>query len=152
VSSGEVSSCCWGGSNNYSIEEDSIVCKAVSSLPIIGVIPYLLKELSLARQIKMAVNREMSGSSVEIKKVIRLIEVKNHYKVAAIIQVVLIIALLATLMGVGILHNTIPLSVGGASIAVLMSILAVHGYRIHHNREVKAELNSKGMRRKLEVK
>ncbi len=132
-----------GGTDGYLIGEDSTFRKAISCIPVLGVVMALFNEFSLAEKIR---------TEVKIERAFRLIDVKNHYKMAGMIRELLFIAIITTLMATGVLRGTIPLAIGGVSIAVIIGVLALHGYRIRHNKQLIEEIAQHGVRQDMEVK
>jgi len=90
----------------------------------------LFNEISLNKKITIA------AAAGNVPQTVRLIEVKNHYKVSAIIRGLLSIAIIVTLVAIGILGCVNALV--GATFCI--GNAAIFMYAIHHNRKITEKL------------
>src|SRR5262245_49283043 len=76
---------------------DSILTKVIAAIPVVGVIMQIWTETEMSTPISEAVRYR------EKERTIRLIESKNHYKIAGIVRDVLTIAALVTIVALNLL-------------------------------------------------
>lgn len=102
------------------IPEDSIYRKILACIPLLGIIPTVINERSLATKIK---------TTLEPTRLIKLISVKNDYKIASIARILITVALIVSAAAYGVFSGM------GLVTAILGCCLAVHAYSIHKNKQ-----------------
>lgn len=80
------------------IEENSTLMKVLSCIPVIGILPFVIQDRSLALKISLA-------SEAEVHRLVELITVKNQYKVIAGVRGLLNIALVVAGLAFGVLST-----------------------------------------------
>ena len=126
------------------IEADNIICKVIACMPFIGFAAYCVSVNSLDVDLAKTVDRS---------RTIKLVEVRNHYKIATIIQTVILIAMIATFMATGILRAAAAdLSIGGVCMGVLVGAAAYNVYLIRCNHKLIDEITSTGTRKGMEFR
>ena len=123
-------------SAKHSIDEDSFVRKAAACVPMLGIISSFFNETSL----HLKINSTFLLGTKDVT--LRQIEVKNHYKIASIIRETICIAIIVTLMAIGILHGKTPLTIGGVCMGVFAGIIAWHAHAIRHNKRLMSQLDT----------
>ncbi len=93
----------------FEIEEDSVLCKALSCIPLLGAIPALIQFSSLSDKINQEVVRPGG-----IRRCIELRKVRNDYMQASIVNGLLSVAIAGSLLyfGIFIMIGAQLLSVG----------------------------------------
>jgi hypothetical protein len=131
------------------IEENSLLTKALSYIPLIGIIPSVIQQNSLANKI---------SSTRESPKLIELINVKNQYKIASTVRILLTAALIIVGIAFGILSGPLafgmigsPLLSGTISTILLTGVVGFNIYGIHQNNKFINELRSTGFREGVRV-
>jgi hypothetical protein len=112
------------------IAEDSALFKIISCIPLLGIIPSMLMELSLAEKITKTDDAE---------HLIRLITIKNSYKEAQVVRNLITMALMVAAFATGILG---PL--GLILAAVHAGLAGTKAHRINQNKEVISHLKRNG--------
>ena len=129
--------------NAYTYPEDSIWRKLLSCIPIIGIVPTAINERSLKKKITTADQH---------KKVIKCINIKNHYKGCSIIRQSLTVALVSSIALMA-LSPAIGIGVLVAAGVIGGSFIAYNAYALHKNRELVQELEkNKPLSEALKVK
>lgn len=100
----------------FDIEEDALIEKFLACIPVVGIFVQLTNEVSLATQIERTLNPA---------HVIQLIDVKNDYKIAGIVQKVLTLAILTA----AVFFNLFPI-VGGLLTGVISETTALGCFTI----------------------
>lgn len=110
------------------IAEDSLLRKIIACIPLLGIISSVKNELSL----KGAINENKDP-----QRIIRRIEVKNHYKIASIMRELLTLALVVAIVASGILSVGTNISIGIIVTAAVITacFVGVYGYKIHQNKQ-----------------
>lgn len=126
------------------IEENSLLMKALSYVPLIGFISSLIQERSLANKIFI---------TAEAPRLVELINVKNQYKIANAVRNLLTAALIVAGIAFGIFSGPLafgiigsPLLSGTISTILLTGVAGLNVYKIHQNNAVINELQSTGVR------
>ena len=114
------------------IEEHSPLLKAISLIPLIGIIPSFFQEISLAKKIKQSSN---------VLRVIELINIKNEYKVANVGRNLITAALILNAIGLGIIRASATFLA-----FVHIGVAGLHIYLINQNKQVVKELQKSGPR------
>lgn len=127
-------------SQSILIEENSAVMKAISCIPLLGLIPSYIQESSLERKIT---------NTLGAPRAIELINVKNQYKAANVIRNLLSAALTIAGIAFGILSGT--LVSGAVSIVIFTGLAGLYIYEIKHNNKIITDLQSTGIRPGIRV-
>jgi hypothetical protein len=109
------------------IPEDSLLRKIAACIPILGIVSSVMNELSLKESIR------------EIEKpirIIRRIEVKNHYKIASVVRELFTLAIAVAAVAGGVFSSSIGLGVVIAASAITALFVGIYGYKIYQNREL----------------
>lgn len=114
----------------FRIEEDSVLWKALSGIPVIGLGISHIQQTSLTDQVYTAPN---------MPSLIKLIEVKNDYKIATIVGSVITTALIVAGVASGILAV-------GFLIAAAMPLISmgITIYQLHMNNQTINHLKIQG--------
>lgn len=117
---------------NSPIKENSLIYKILSVLPALGIIPQLIAE-------KLLMCSAKTTSDLAIPRFIKIIEVKNHYKICGIIRSMLTIAGIIVCLALGIFSpwTLIP-------VAVLAAWTVLDIVNLNHNRQILADLHENG--------
>ncbi len=110
---------------NFHIEKDTACWKTLSTLPFVGLLPYFICNFELVQEIEKETNPA---------RVIRLIEVKNHFITASMISSLLALVLVVVGVAAGILTGGIPFMIALPIATGLVIGISLH--RIIHNRDV----------------
>lgn len=102
------------------IPEDSFWKKLLCCIPVIGILPTVYFESTLRKKITGSSNRE---------RIIKLITVKNDYKIASMVRESLTIALLVTAVVFKIFAAFSPMSIVSFAIEGMLLGYHVHCYR-----------------------
>lgn len=105
------------------IPEDSIYRKLLACIPIIGAISTFFNERSLSAKIMC---------SYDPDRIVRLINVKNDYKIASIIRELLSLTTIVTRVAL----SHLSLSVGIGTGIALIGCIAFHAYGIYKNKQI----------------
>jgi len=126
-------------SKDFNFPEDSKILKGLACLPVLGSIITIIAQSSL--------NKKIEASEIDRARIIKLVEIKNHYKVSTIICGILNIAILATCIALCILNHLLAgVIIGGVCIGINVLGIGLAAYRRHKNEEVIAELREHGIR------
>lgn len=109
------------------IPEDSIYRKLLACVPLIGIIPTVINEGSLRKKI--------TATSTSPNQLVKLITIKNHYKIASIVRKILTVALVVAVIGQKVLI---------ASAVVGTAFIAHYAYNIYKNRQIIKVLQTGG--------
>lgn len=120
------------------IEENSLLMKVISYIPLIGIIPAFIQEVSLA-------NKIFNTSATEVPRVIELINIKNQYKIASAVRNLLTAALIVAGTAFGILGGALVSS--AVPTVTLIGLAGLHIYKMSQNNKLITELQSTGFRR-----
>lgn len=121
----------WGAIFTYVdyIPEDSIYRKLLACIPIIGIIPAFINERSLSEKIT---------KTKDNARIIKLINIKNHYKISSIIRESLSVALVVVSVALAILGSST-----GVGIAMIGGCcIAFHAYEIYKNKQLIKDLQT----------
>lgn len=83
---------------------------------------------------------------MDVGRLIKLIEVKNHYKIGAMVHQLLVIAIFTTLIATGVIHGVAGITIMGVLIAVILGALGYNLYKFYQNRQIVNELRATGFR------
>lgn len=111
------------------IPENSIILKAISCVPIVGILAQLFSELSIVARIE----------GQNIPRLIELIDIKNDYKIAGIIRTSVECALAIACMVFEIFEISIILPL------VSCACIFLHVYNLTHNQAIIAQIQNQGM-------
>jgi hypothetical protein len=114
------------------IPEDSIYRKLLACIPIIGVIPSIINQGSLRKTITQ---------TKESARLVKLISIKNQYKISSIIRQLLSVALIVAGVSLTILCGPIGIVTG----IMIGSCTAFDAYGIHKNKQILDELQANGL-------
>lgn len=117
----------------FAIQENSILLKAISCIPIFGIIISASQEISLIEKIK---------HTDKAPRLIELIQIKNEYKAANITRNLLQAAFVVT----GIALGFFSCGLGASMTGVFLALSGIHAYTIYQNTRVINELQSTGFR------
>lgn len=118
---------------DFFIPSDQMCKKIRAGIPFLGFIQAYLSERALARAIEVEFNPE---------RLIRLIEVKNEFKVATIINGLLSIALMVGLVAAGILTGGIAFNIVAPLSAAFIFSFGLH--QILYNQNVIEDIKLTG--------
>jgi hypothetical protein len=122
----------------FIVQEDSTLMKVFSCIPILGMIPSMIQEVSLANKAGLLANRA---------QLLEVIKVKNQYKVANIIRNVLDIALIVAGIALGIISRVLGVFL---IILTVVNVLNIAD-RIAYNKTVINELQIRGFRPRMKI-
>lgn len=114
------------------IKENSTFLKAISCVPVVGIVVSLFQEISLGRKIT---------ETKDPAKLIELMELKNQYKFANAVRNLLTSVLIVAGIAFGYLNGTFAVSAG-----LYIVFAGLHIYRINQNNQLINELRSTGFR------
>jgi hypothetical protein len=83
----------------FTIPEDSIFRKAVTCIPFLGVAFQIANDLSIQNK---CFTYTHSGTPIDNNRLIYMLNVKNHFNVAFLVQTILTIACMAAVVALGI--------------------------------------------------
>ena len=125
-------------SNNYHSPdlplENATFLKAITCIPLLGALFSFFPEMTLAQEIN---NTETSDTS----RLIKLINIKNQYKAAAVVSYLLATALVVTAIALHILPIVGPV----IGISIWLGLAGLEIFKIYHNKKVLNELQSTGL-------
>jgi len=110
------------------IWEDSAILKSLCCVPVIGIIPGIIIERSINRQLRQA-------SAVDSAKLIKLIDIKNDYHACGLVRDILFTAaVIVTRIALGVLPRHIIFIPVLTLFAIGLTALRV--YVLHHNQKI----------------
>ena len=112
--------------NPTTIEEDNVIFKALTCVPVVGVFVSLFQQNDLSQQMR---------STNDQNRLIQLIEVTNDYKIASIVRDVILLAMIVASFATGIFS---PLGLITAALFITLIVFQVK--QIHHNDQMIAQL------------
>lgn len=127
--------------STLAIKEDSILLKAISCIPVVGVVFSLFQETSIADKITQ---------TSDPTRAIELINLKNQYKIANVVRNLFTAALIATGIALGILSGSFAF--GAVLISAHVGMAGINICQIHQNNQVVNELQTTGFRMGMQVK
>jgi hypothetical protein len=120
----------------FSIEEDSVILRAVACVPIIGTVVSLRIETSLNEKMKIEKNEST---------VIELLEIKNQYKVANMIRNLITIAVVVSLLASRIIPLTIANeALAGGCVGILVAAAGISFHQRNVNMKTIREIQTTG--------
>lgn len=114
-------------------EEDSIWRKLLACIPAIGIIFSVVNEKSLKDKITNANTPE---------RVVELIKIKNHYKIASIVRSILTVVLAVSVLALGFFSVGLSVTAGIGITAFKGSCAVYYSYSLHKNRQLIEELEA----------
>lgn len=127
---GEICTCI-----DIAIPEDSIYRKLLACIPIMGIIPTVINERSLRKKITQ---------TKDVTSLVKLISIKNHYKISSIIRESLSFALVAS-VALKILGAATGIGMIMASGIIVGNCIALYAYGIYKNKQQINELQAHGL-------
>ena len=115
-------------SNNCNCHHEAALPKALSLFPIVGPIIQLVQELSIGKSL---------ANTTDKSKIIKLIELKNQYKIFGITRLMIELATIITITALSIISPLAGLIFGCLS-GVLIGYTA---WTHHHNEQAIKQLN-----------
>lgn len=116
--------------------EDSIWLKLLAYVPFIGAI------FSMACQ--KSLNEKIGLDGIQKDRLVKLISIKNHYKIASIVRTILNVAVAVSILALSHLGFGLGLGIAvgiGAGFSLFMGACTVyHSYALHKNRQLLQEL------------
>lgn len=125
------------------IPEDSIFLKLLSCIPLFGIIPAVINECSLQKK---------AQQTEDPARLIKVINVKNHYKIASIARKLLTVALIITGVALGVLTGGLGIGVAIGAAIIGSCFVSIYSYRIHKNKQLIHELQTTGFRPNMYVR
>lgn len=116
------------------IEEDLIVLKALSCIPILGAFLSVCVEFSLVKKLE---------NTTSVPKLIELINIKNQYKIINVGRNMLTVALVIAGMAYGIIVKGVLTKI---FLAGLLIGIAINLYGIKKNNQLIKELQTSGLK------
>ena len=125
--------------------ENSTILKVISSIPPLGCILREITHYTLNKKITAASNGN------DVPRMITLIDIKNHYEVAALVHDLLILALSITSITLRILTGAPIRPISIALFVMMIASVAYDCYQIYKNDKIIEDLQNNGYQPGMQV-